>query len=194
MAIGTEVLFGGTNADGDPEIFSYDASLVNSGTRGFGAYVYNSLESDDSIVTDATAIANTVEFVGRNRTLVVSDWAYDLVEAGWPDAITFVDEELGLDSAAVDLDESVIADVVDPDLAEVLLNDQLQIDFAFSYWTSLNRYPRTWTYIFEGMWSIDCRTTRVQRCSKMRRCWWLSIQDVDASSIRPSHGKPNLNP
>ena len=29
----------------------------------------------------------------------------------------------------------VIADVVDPDLAEVLLNDQLQIDFAFSYWT-----------------------------------------------------------
>ena len=135
MAIGTEVLFGGTNADGDPEIFSYDAVFVNSGTRGFGAYVYNSLESDDSIVTDATAIANTVEFVGRNRTLVVSDWAYDLVEAGWPDAITFVDEELGLDSAQVGLDESVIADVVDPDLAEVLLNDQLQIDFAFSYWT-----------------------------------------------------------
>ena len=26
----------------------------------FGAYVYNSLESDDSIVTDADAIANTV--------------------------------------------------------------------------------------------------------------------------------------
>ena len=135
MAIGTEVLFGGTNADGDPEIFSYDAVFVNSGTRGFGAYVYNSLESDDSIVTDATAIANTVEFVGRNRTLVVSDWAYDLVEAGWPDAITFVDEDLGLDSAQVGLNESVIADVVDPDLAEVLLNDQLQIDFAFSYWS-----------------------------------------------------------
>ena len=33
------------------------------------------------------------------------------------------------------LNESIIADVVDPDLADVLLNDQLQLDFAFSYWS-----------------------------------------------------------
>jgi hypothetical protein len=135
IAIGTEVLFGGTNADGDPEIYSYDAVFVNSGTRGFGSYAYNSLEPDDEIVSNDETISTVVDFVSTNRTLVVSDWAYDLVEAGWPDHIVFLGEEDGLDEAQVGLDESVIADVVDEGLAEVLLNDQLQIDFDFSYWT-----------------------------------------------------------
>jgi len=135
IAIGTEVLFGGTNADGDPEIFSYDAVFVNSGTRGFGAYAYNSLAEDDSIVTDEQAIADVVEFVTRNRTLVVSDWAYDLVEACWPDSIRFLDESEGLDGAQAAVQESIIADVVNDELADVLLNDQLQLDFDFSYWT-----------------------------------------------------------
>jgi hypothetical protein len=135
MAVGTEVLFGGTNTDGDPELYSYDAVFVNSGTRGLGAYAYNSLDPDDGIVASEETVSEVVAYVSTNRSLVVSDWAYDLVEAGWPESITFLDEEEGYDGAQAGLDASVIADVVDEDLAEVLLNDQLQIDFDFSYWT-----------------------------------------------------------
>jgi len=134
-ALTTETLFTGTNAEGDPQMFDFDAVFLNSGTRGMGQYAYNSLESDDSLVTNAAAVTNLQDFVARKRTVVVTDWAYDMVETAWPDAITFLGEADGLDAAQVGTSDSVVADVTNTDLAAALGNQQLEVFFDFSHWS-----------------------------------------------------------
>ena len=48
--------------------------------------------ADDSmVVSDPTAVENIQSFVENGNTLIVSDWAGDIVEAAWPDAIEFVE-------------------------------------------------------------------------------------------------------
>ena len=130
-----EALFGGTDEDGEPLLYTYDALFVNSGTRGLGAYVYNAVDADDSLVSDPAVVAQVTTFVERNRTLVVTDWAYDLVEAAWPDQISFLQEDDGLDGAQLGVSESVIARVTDPNLAGALGADQVELQTPWGYWT-----------------------------------------------------------
>lgn len=129
-----EALFGGTDEDGQPLLYTYDAMFVNSGTRGLGAYVYNGVEEDDSLVADPAVVDQVVGFVERNRTLVVTDWAYDLVEAGWPDRIRFVNEDAGLDGAQVGVSETVVATITDQTLASAIGQDQVELQTPWGYW------------------------------------------------------------
>ena len=138
MTLKMESLFRDTDEDGNPLLFTYDAVFVNSGARGLGAYVYNSVDKDDDLVTDPAVVTTVQDYVGRVRTVVVSDWGYDLVEAAWPDKITFLNEADGLDAAQVGVNEAnptVIADVVNPKLVDALGGDQLEVAFDFSHWT-----------------------------------------------------------
>jgi hypothetical protein len=135
IASKTEELFTGLNDDGEPLMYDYDAVLLNSGTRGFGAYVYNGVETDDSLVDNADAMADLGAVIERGRTLVVSDWAYESIEAAWPDRISFLNEADGHDAAQRGLSEAVTATVVDAELAEDLGTTTLALDFDFSYWT-----------------------------------------------------------
>lgn len=134
MSPKVEELFSGQNEDGYPLTVEYDAIFVNSGTRGFGAFVYNGLESDDSLVNAASTGAAIDAFLEQPRTLVVSDWAWELVEANFPDQIQFQNEELGLDGAQVGLSDRVTAEILDPKLAENALSDTLDLSFDFQYW------------------------------------------------------------
>ncbi len=135
IAYKVEQLLTGFDEDGDPLLFRYPAAFVNSGTRGLGRWVYNGTEADDALVSDPEVVARVRDYLAMKRTLVVTDWAYDLVEAAFPDAIAFLDEDQGYDAAQVGVDESIVARVTDPDLAEALGNDQLEVFFDFSYWT-----------------------------------------------------------
>lgn len=134
MALSVEQLFTGQNEDGYPLTVDYDAIFVNSGTRGFGRYVYNSVESDDSLVASAQTAAAVDAFLGGTRTLVVSDWAYDLVEAVFPDQITFLHEADGTDAAQVGVSDYVVANITNPGLADVALSDTLELRFDFDSW------------------------------------------------------------
>ena len=137
MALKVEGLFKDSDEDGNPLLFTYDAVFVNSGSRGLGAFVYNSVAEDDKLVADPAVIANVQDYVARARTLVVSDWGYDLVEAAWPDKISFLNEVEGYDASQVGLNEaspSVIATVTDQKLASALGGDQLEVAFDFSHW------------------------------------------------------------
>lgn len=131
-----ESLWTAEDENGQLVLFSYDAMFVNSGARGLGAYVYNDVEEDNQLVDDADAVALVVDFASsRARTLVVTDWAYDLVEAGWEERITFLNEGNGLDAAQVGLNESVVATVTDDVLVGALGSNQLEVQFDFGYWT-----------------------------------------------------------
>ncbi len=123
-------------------MLDYDAVFINSGVRGLGEYVYNGVAADSALVTNETVIQNVKEFVENGRTLVLSDWAGDLVEAVWPEKIEFINEnDCGAppcwDSAQVGTSESVDVSIVDEELEQELLTDNITLGFDFSYWTAM---------------------------------------------------------
>ncbi len=130
-----EKLFTELNEDQLPILFDYDALFLNSGARGLGAYVYNDVDADDALVSDAAVVQQVRDFVGRRKTLVATDWAYDMIEAAWPDKIDFVNEGDGTDAAQVGISETVVARVTDAEMVGVIGADQVELDFAFGYWT-----------------------------------------------------------
>ncbi len=133
-ALKTESLFAGESAGEGREIFIYDAVFLNSGSRGWGAYEYNGVGEDNHLLEDPTVLANVEDFVNRGGTLVLTDWTYDLVEAIWPDAMTFFGEEDGIDAGQTGLLGTVEANVVDSTLASNLEQEKVNIAYNFSNW------------------------------------------------------------
>ena len=135
-----EYLLAGQDDSGRPIMNQYDAVFLNSGTRGLGDVTYNSVEEDNGLVSDQMVIDNILTYTSGGRSLVVSDWSGDLIEAVWPDKIQFVNETTCdappcWDSAQMESSTSVIANVVDEDLQIQLASDSVTLGFDFSYWT-----------------------------------------------------------
>jgi hypothetical protein len=116
------------------ELENYGAVFVNSGTRGLGEYVYNGVDPDDGLVSDPAAIDAVTNWVGGGGALVVSDWGYDLVEACWPDKLTFVGDETLYDDAQRGARGSVQALVLDQALVNDLGQNVVSVDYDFSHW------------------------------------------------------------
>ena len=126
-----------TTADekGDWIIGSFNAVFINSGTRGLGASVYNDPTTpDDAILTDATAVANVCDFANGGGTLVVTDWAYDIVEACWPDEIEFVGDDTVIDAAQVGAAGDVLADINDQTLTDSVGASAVNVTYDYSAW------------------------------------------------------------
>jgi hypothetical protein len=140
FALKVEGLLLGVNDSGVPVMNDYDALFISSGTRGLGQYQYNGVEEDNFLVNDPQVIENLLSFGSRGKSLVVSDWAGDLVEATWPDKIQFVnedkcEEETCWDVGQMGTSEKVIARVVDSELQDKLGSDSVSLTFDFSYWS-----------------------------------------------------------
>jgi hypothetical protein len=108
--------------------------FVASGARGLGGTVYNGVAPDNQLVDNPAVQGRIVDYVNRGNTLVVTDWAYDLVEACWPDAVDFLGDDTTRDEAQLGEVETVIADVTDDRLEETTGNTQLSIHYNFSNW------------------------------------------------------------
>ncbi|MCB9743228.1 MAG: hypothetical protein H6741_14400 [Alphaproteobacteria bacterium] len=133
IALSFEGLF--NDEDGSAELLNFDALFVNSGARGLGEVTYNGVEDDDFVAADADRVAIVKSFVeSRGRTLVVSDWGYDLVEAAWPDAIEWFGDDATLDAAQVGEPGTFVAQVQDEALIEALEQEQVAIEYNYSYW------------------------------------------------------------
>ena len=113
---------------------THDAVFLDSGVRGLGEVVYNGVEPDDAFVADPAVLAAVVAWVESGGVLIASDWAYDLAEQAWPDAVSFAREAEGLDAAQSGLSERILATVEDPALAAALGAEQLAVDFDFRAW------------------------------------------------------------
>ena len=137
-----EALLREQNDSGRSTMFAYDAVFLNSGVRGLGEYKYNSVDPDDALISDDVVLENVLNYVDGGNTLVLSDWAGDLVEAIWPDKIQFVNEGLCgevlcLDSSQVGTSESLLVDVINEDAQRELGTDNISLSFDFSYWTAI---------------------------------------------------------
>jgi hypothetical protein len=136
QSLKVEGLLGSTD-----ELLLHDVAMVASGTRGFGAQVYNGLDPDDQLVNDPAVIANLVEYVDRGGVLVVTDWAYDLVDVAWPGTLTFIGDG-AVDAAQHGLNGTVTATVSDPVLVTELGGDTAAIEFDFSNWAVISEVSR----------------------------------------------------
>ncbi|MFT7517911.1 MAG: hypothetical protein ACI9MC_000035 [Kiritimatiellia bacterium] len=130
---------GGLNVEGlflgdkNREIISHGTVFVASGTRGFGLRQYNSLQPDDQIVSDANAISNTQFYVRGGGVLLLTDWAYDMIPAAFPDKIDFVGDET-FDVAQRGKIGRISARVTDEELEAELQTDVLSLTYDFSNW------------------------------------------------------------
>jgi hypothetical protein len=128
----------------------YGAVFVNSGTRGLGAWVYNGVEPDDALVTDPAVIGAVTNFVAGGGALVVSDWAYDLVEACWPEKLTFVGDEAVLDDAQRGARGTVQAMVHDEALVTDLGENVVSVTYDFSHWAVIQDVAEGVTVYLSG--------------------------------------------
>ena len=128
------------NAEGTKvEIQLFNAVFINSGTRGLNAWEYNNtFNADDSILLDEEAVRNVCDFPEGGGSLFVTDWAYDIVEACWPDKIEFENDDSVVDAAQVGQAGEVLADVPDKDLADALGLSVVDIEYNYSAFSVMN--------------------------------------------------------
>lgn len=120
------------------ELTRYNTLILASGTRGLGATVYDGVAPDDAFVSDPEVIDHLRAFVQQGRTLVVTDWAYDVVEAAWPDQIDFLGEDADLDAAQKGEIATVTAAVADPALERAIGMDEMAVRFDYSTWAVID--------------------------------------------------------
>lgn len=150
LSLESESLYGG-EVEGQPEIDLYDAIFINSGARGFGAYVYNSMDSDDSVLKDTASMEQIRAWVEGGGNLVVSDWAYDLVEALWPDAIDFARDDTVIDDAQCGTSERVTATVLGDEMQAALDGvTEVELLFDYSYWAPIEQVSADTDVYLEG--------------------------------------------
>ncbi|MEN9786022.1 MAG: hypothetical protein RLZZ299_1286 [Pseudomonadota bacterium] len=138
LGVTVEMLLGSFDSDGRRDLSQYGTLFLASGTRGLGAGQYNNaLVPDDTLLVaqegeDAPLVRALCDFVEGGGTLVLSDWAYDVVETCWPDAVSFVGDGDGPDAAQVGVAEAdLVAEVVDEELAAAFgPTAALQMDYS----------------------------------------------------------------
>lgn len=136
-----EYLLEGETESGGLVMNEYDVLFINSGTRGLGSLEYNSMDMDDAFVSNPQIAENLYSFTSKGHSLVLSDWAGDLVELGWPDAIQFAREsscdsgEDCWDVGQSGVSTSVVARVTDDLLQQQLGTDAVTLQFDFTYWS-----------------------------------------------------------
>jgi hypothetical protein len=126
-------------ADGNNALDEFGALFLASGTRGFGATEYNSLQADDDFISDETAMTNLRGFVRSGGVLWATDWTYDAIIRMFPDTLDFLGDESVPDDAQRGEIGEVRGVVVDEALAAALGTDTLLLTYNFSNWAVLER-------------------------------------------------------
>lgn len=140
LALKAETLFTFVDDRGRAEISRQDAVFINSGARGFGEYTWNGVEADDQFLTDPDALANIADFVEADgRTLIVSDWSYDIIEALWPERVQFYGDEDDADGSPFDVAQvgsagKVTATLTNDGLITDLGAETMSVDFNYTNW------------------------------------------------------------
>jgi hypothetical protein len=117
----------------DPsELSRHDAVWISSGTRGLGKRVYNGEAPDNELVKSQVVRDNVEDFVRVGGVVLATDWAYDLIEAIWPEALELSGDDTELDDAQVGDDVTVTAEVLEDQLSDVIGEGFVALDFNYS--------------------------------------------------------------
>ena len=136
-------------------IGAFDVVFLSSGMRGAGEFLYNNAnEPDDQLVTDPAVVASVQECVDQGGHLYVTDWAYDLIEVAFPDAVDFLGDDLNLDDAQRGEPQTVNARVIDEALMDSLEMsagaNEVEAIFNFDSWAVVEAVGADTTVLVEA--------------------------------------------
>jgi hypothetical protein len=103
--------------------------------------------SDTSGADTFAVQQNLRDFVSAGGYLYASDWEYKYVQATWPDAIDFYEEDGYSEVGPV---QFISAHATDDDLALYLSSDNVVIEFDLGGWIIMNGVASTTSVLVEG--------------------------------------------
>jgi len=109
----------------------YDIIFFNGGFVEEGV-IYNPADAADPEVLQN--LQNVRDYVSAGGTIYASDWAYDLVEMGWPDRLDFVGADEVRDEAQLGDYAAINAAVSDSAMSEFLGKQYLEVDYDLPVW------------------------------------------------------------
>lgn len=80
---------------------------------------------------------NLKDYVRSGGSIYASDWAYYLVESGWPNQHEFVGPDQSPYGAQVGNRQDLLADVIDPAMSAALGSDTAQIKYNLGGWAAI---------------------------------------------------------
>jgi len=112
------------------EMRQYDLIFFNGGHAEAGL-IYPDADGNDS---SEAILANIRQYVTEGGAVYASDWAYDVIERGWPNAIDFQGDDAVPNAAQLGDYDVVDAAVRDQALATFLGADQIEVDYDLPVW------------------------------------------------------------
>jgi hypothetical protein len=79
-------------------------------------------------------MTNIANYVRDGGAIYASDWAYDVVEQGWPDRLEFVGDDTIPDDAQLGEYDLVTAAISDASLAAWLGNNSIEVEYDLPVW------------------------------------------------------------
>ncbi len=116
-----------TDAD---QLGGYDIVFFNGGHVEEGIFY----DYDPTNPTPDQVVSNLRAYVAGGGSVYASDWSYDVIEIGWPDAIDFLGDDNARDAAQLGEYALVDAKVTDEALAEFLGKNEIEIEYDLPVW------------------------------------------------------------
>jgi len=108
----------------------------------FDIIFFNGGHQEEGIIYDTnpanevpdTVAQNLKDYVWNGGSLYASDWAYDVIESTWPDAMDFLGDDTYPNAAQYGDYDLVNAQVMDESLASYLNASEVEIEFDLPVW------------------------------------------------------------
>ncbi|MEQ8981830.1 MAG: hypothetical protein RL846_28045, partial [Deltaproteobacteria bacterium] len=123
-----------------------DALGLNPTLLGTYDIVFINCGWNEAVGLGPTSRANLTAYVSNGGSLYTSDWAYDIVEVLWPNAVDFHGDDNVLNSAQSGGSYSGLVDVLEPSLVAAL-NGQTQITMNACCVATTSAGPGTTVYL-----------------------------------------------
>ena len=158
MALQAEALL--TDTEGDLDLDNYGTLFISSGTRGLGVAQYNDgTAPDNGIISNTEPLGHVCDFGDQDRLLVATDWAYDLIEFCWPDAIEFVGDDAQIDAAQTGVAGLDVLATVNDETLRADVGEVVSITYDYSAWTVIESVGKGSEVLLSGDVSYQASAT-----------------------------------
>jgi hypothetical protein len=110
----------------------YDIIFFNGGHQEEDV-IYDT-DASDTAGVHSTVVQNIRDYVSAGGSVYASDWAYDVIEQGWPDRMTWVGDDTIPNDAQMGEYTTVSATVKDEAMADWLGSSTISVQYDLPVW------------------------------------------------------------
>jgi hypothetical protein len=134
----------------------YDVIMFNGGMTEKGVLYTEELDEKDETIYPENALVmdNIRAFVQGGGAIYASDWAYDVIEIGWPEKIEYIGVDDIPDAAQTGDQQAVNAAISDAQLSAWLGADHVEIEYDLPVWPAIMSTEKTVSTHLSGQVSV----------------------------------------